>query len=113
MKIPKIEPIFIMAVSLASMSWYLRTAQTLSRSTRTVLSASRRSFCTEFKSPLHTDNLYPGSSLDSRFAKYDLARLKSFSTKFNGVIPMNEISFTYSLASGPGGQNVNKVCLNL
>ena len=29
--------------------------------------------------------------------------------EFNGHIPMNEITKTFSCSSGPGGQNVNKV----
>ncbi|XP_055298254.1 peptidyl-tRNA hydrolase ICT1, mitochondrial isoform X2 [Sitodiplosis mosellana] len=29
--------------------------------------------------------------------------------KFNGYIPMNAVSVTYSRSSGPGGQNVNKL----
>lgn len=29
--------------------------------------------------------------------------------RFNGYIPMNKITVTYSRSSGPGGQNVNKL----
>lgn len=29
--------------------------------------------------------------------------------RFNGYIPMNNITVTYSRSSGPGGQNVNKL----
>jgi hypothetical protein len=62
-----------------------------------------------FKSDIHTDNLYPGSKFNERFAKFDLSKLPNQSDTFNGVIPMKELSFIFSHSSGPGGQNVNKV----
>jgi len=64
--------------------------------------------CTTFKSSIHTDNLYPGSDATSKYAKFDLAKLPTKDQTFTGFIPMNEIEFTYSHSSGPGGQNVNK-----
>lgn len=64
--------------------------------------------CATFKSSIHTDNLYPGSDATSKYAKFDLAKLPTKDQTFTGFIPMNEIEFTYSHSSGPGGQNVNK-----
>ena len=69
--------------------------------------------CATFKSSIHTDNLYPGSDATSKYAKFDLAKLPTKDQTFTGFIPMNEIEFTYSHSSGPGGQNVNKVLLSL
>ena len=68
--------------------------------------------CTTFKSSIHTDNLYPGSDATSKYAKFDLSKLPTKDQTFTGFIPMNEIEFTYSHSSGPGGQNVNKVLLS-
>ena len=70
---------------------------------------SMRCCSTSFKSSLHTDNLYPGSRSTSKFDKYDLSKLPTRESVFSGYIPMNEIQFNYSLSSGPGGQNVQKV----
>src|SRR5690606_17694183 len=34
---------------------------------------------------------------------------ESSPTSFSGYIPMDQIQFSYSTSSGPGGQNVNKL----
>lgn len=68
--------------------------------------------CSTFKSSIHTDNLYPGSSVATKYAKFDLEKLPTKDQTFSGYIPMNEIQFTYSHSSGPGGSNVNKVRFN-
>lgn len=65
--------------------------------------------CSTFKSSIHTDNLYPGSNLDAKFAKFDIEKLPTKDQTFSGYIPMNELDFSYSHSSGPGGSNVNKV----
>ena len=75
--------------------------------TRTSLTSSRS--CATFKSPIHTDNLYPGTKAASKFDKFDIKKLPTKEQTFSGFIPMNELQFTYSHSSGPGGQNVNKV----
>ena len=62
-----------------------------------------------YKSTIHTDILYPGTKINSKFAKYDLNKLPTKDETFSGYIPMKEIEFAYSLSSGPGGQNVQKV----
>jgi len=62
----------------------------------------------KFKSEIHTDNLYPGSTIEDRFATVDLQKLSNKSSLFSGVIPIKEIDLTYSGSSSPGGQNVNK-----
>ena len=62
----------------------------------------------KFKSEIHTDNLYPGSTTEDRFATVDLQKLSNKSSLFSGVIPIKEIDLTYSGSSSPGGQNVNK-----
>ena len=62
----------------------------------------------KFKSEIHTDNLYPGSTIEDRFASVDLQKLSNKSSLFSGVIPVKEIDLTYSGSSSPGGQNVNK-----
>jgi len=62
----------------------------------------------KFKSEIHTDNLYPGSTIEDRFASVDLQKLSNKSSLFSGVIPVKEIDLTYSGSSSPGGQNINK-----
>jgi len=62
----------------------------------------------KFKSEIHTDNLYPGSTIEDRFDSVDLQKLSNKSSLFSGVIPVKEIDLTYSGSSSPGGQNVNK-----
>ena len=64
-------------------------------------------------SSYHTNNLYPGTKTESRFAKFDLNKLPTKDQTFSGVIPMSEIDFNYSLGSGPGGQNVQKVNISM
>jgi peptidyl-tRNA hydrolase ICT1 len=46
-------------------------------------------------------SLYPGSE--------EKVEKGGFSGEFSGVIPVKELTATYSCSSGPGGQNVNKV----
>ena len=65
--------------------------------------------CSTFKSLIHTDNVYPGSNLASKYARFDVTKLPTKDHIFSGYIPMNEINFSYSLSSGAGGQNVQKV----
>ena len=67
--------------------------------------------CSAFKSSIHTDNLYPGSDSNAKFAKFELNKLPTKDETFSGFIPMNELQFSYSHSSGPGGQNVNKVSI--
>ena len=53
--------------------------------------------------------MYPGSNLASKYARFDVTKLPTKDHIFSGYIPMNEIHFSYSLSSGAGGQNVQKV----
>ena len=87
---------------------FLNILRSSSLSSRPTLLVSTRT-CATFKSSIHTDNLYPGSKADSKFAHFDLDKLPTKDQTFSGYIPMNEIQFTYSRSSGPGGMNVNKV----
>ena len=64
-----------------------------------------------YKSTISTDFLYPGTTHQSKFAKYDLTKLPTKDQTFSGYIPMKELEFTYLLSSGPGGQNVQKVSI--
>jgi len=64
--------------------------------------------CSTFKSSIHTDNVYPGTTLASKYARFDVTKLPTKEHVFSGYIPMNEVQFSYSLSSGAGGQNVQK-----
>ena len=93
---------------------FLRTTSSQSRpfliSSRTYsVKGSKIEENTNFKSSIHTDNLYPGSKSASKYANFDLSKLPTKEQTFTGFIPMKEIEFTYSHSSGPGGQNVDKV----
>ena len=62
-----------------------------------------------FKSEIHTDNLYPGSKANDRFTSVEpLSLINSASSYFSGIVPVKELDITYSGSSAPGGQNVNK-----
>lgn len=63
-----------------------------------------------FKSAIHTDNLYPGSDSGQKIENPGPEAVPDpdSGSGFNGFIPMKEIKFTYSLSSGPGGQNAQK-----
>lgn len=75
----------------------------------------RHEFCAlipnrNFKSDIHTDELYPGSKITDRFGAVDLSTLGSSSkSPFDGIIPVKDITITYTGSSAPGGQNVNKI----
>ena len=79
----------------------------IARPCQRLILTSERHYC--YMSSYHTNNLYPGTKSESRFAKFDLNKLPTKDQTFSGVIPMSEIDFNYSLGSGPGGQNVQKV----
>merc|ERR1711976_191199 len=78
----------------------------LARPCQRLILTSERNYC--YMISYHTNNLYPGTKSESRFAKFDLNKLPTKDQTFSGVIPMSEIDFNYSLGSGPGGQNVQK-----
>jgi len=62
-----------------------------------------------FKSEIHTNNLYPGSKVTDRFTLVEPETLANTSSSlFNGIIPVKELDIKYSGSSAPGGQNVNK-----
>ena len=63
-----------------------------------------------YQSSIHPDRLlYPGTSWTTdRFKSSSTVPDSSGHSLFSGHIPMDEVSVTYSLSSGPGGQNVNK-----
>ena len=65
--------------------------------------------CSTFKSSIHTDNVYPGTTLASKYARFDVTKLPTKEHVFPGHIPMNEVQFSYSISSGAGGQHVQKV----
>ena len=83
----------------------------LARPCQRLILTSERHYC--YMSSYHTNNLYPGTKTESRFAKFDLNKLPTKDQTFSGVIPMSEIDFNYSLGSGPGGQNVQKVNISI
>jgi len=62
-----------------------------------------------FKSSVHPDNLFPHAKYSDRFEppKKPVESAKA-ETGFAGVIPPKELTITYSLSSGPGGQHANK-----
>merc|ERR550519_739978 len=57
----------------------------------------------QYKRADSLDKLYPGSSGGK------VSPPKVGETEFSGFIPIKELQINYSLSSGPGGQNVNKV----
>ncbi|XP_047360096.1 peptidyl-tRNA hydrolase ICT1, mitochondrial [Vespa velutina] len=59
-----------------------------------------------YKSAVSLENLYPKSSLKLFTADFVP---EDPSVKFNGYIPIEKLTITYSRSSGPGGQNVNTV----
>ncbi|XP_058124782.1 large ribosomal subunit protein mL62 [Anopheles ziemanni] len=59
-----------------------------------------------YKSDLALETIYPNSSL--RLYTPPPPAAKNDGT-FNGYIPLDKLSITYSRSSGPGGQNVNTV----
>lgn len=60
-----------------------------------------------FSSPVSLSNIYPKSNLDAYKPPPNLPSCPE-PGKFNGFIPMNQLTVTYSRSSGPGGQHVNK-----
>ncbi|XP_031628202.1 peptidyl-tRNA hydrolase ICT1, mitochondrial isoform X2 [Contarinia nasturtii] len=59
-----------------------------------------------FKSDLSPETMYPNSKQKLFTPSPPPPRADN---KFNGYIPMNAVTVTYSRSSGPGGQNVNKL----
>uniref|UniRef100_A0A182PAP9 Large ribosomal subunit protein mL62 n=1 Tax=Anopheles epiroticus TaxID=199890 RepID=A0A182PAP9_9DIPT len=59
-----------------------------------------------YKSDLALETIYPTSSLRLYTPPPPAARPDG---KFNGYIPLEKITISYSRSSGPGGQNVNTV----
>ncbi|KAF7389162.1 hypothetical protein V1477_014741 [Vespula maculifrons] len=59
-----------------------------------------------YKSAVSLENLYPNSNLKLFTANFVP---EDASAKFNGYIPIEKLTITYSRSSGPGGQNVNTV----
>jgi len=84
------------------------TPTTCNKVLRTVSSSSSAS--SSFKSDIHTDRLYPGTTSDDRFKAVSHSEpADSDSLRFSGHIPVSELEIrATSGASGPGGQNVNK-----
>jgi len=60
---------------------------------------------TQFRSSVSLDKLYPCSERQGSTTEEP----KTVGNEFSGFIPINELKIKYSLSSGPGGQNVNKV----
>ena len=60
-----------------------------------------------FSSPISLSNIYPKSNLDAYTPPNDLPTSPE-PGKFNGFIPMNQLTITYARSGGPGGQHVNK-----
>lgn len=96
-------------------------AACLSQHQKSIVTLSTRTF----KSDLALDKLYPQSKQNiftppkvSFTIRYEIRQLNCiYSLKqpapskeaFNGFIPLDQIQVSYDKASGPGGQNVNKV----
>uniref|UniRef100_A0AAG5CWJ3 Large ribosomal subunit protein mL62 n=1 Tax=Anopheles atroparvus TaxID=41427 RepID=A0AAG5CWJ3_ANOAO len=59
-----------------------------------------------YKSDLALETIYPNSSLRLYTPPPPAAKADG---SFNGFIPLDKLSITYSRSSGPGGQNVNTV----
>ena len=92
---------------------FVKTPQLLLVSSNAVAKAPAVRCCSAFKSSIHTDNIYPGTTLASKYAQFDVTKLPTKEHVFSGYIPMNEVQFSYTLSSGAGGQNVQKVKPNL
>jgi len=67
----------------------------------------RTSTRTNYTSAISLKNLHPKSSLKITTPTPD--QISSDNKLFTGYIPVEELEITYSMSSGPGGQNVNKV----
>ena len=94
---------------MSNFSRLLRLSRQCSLLSNNAVSSNTSRCCSTFKSLIHTDNVYPGSNLASKYARFDVTKLPTKDHIFSGYIPMNEIHFSYSLSSGAGGQNVQKV----
>ena len=92
---------------------FVKTPQLLLVSSNAVAKAPAVRCCSAFKSSIHTDNIYPGTTIASKYAQFDVTKLPTKEHVFSGYIPMNEVQFSYTLSSGAGGQNVQKVKPNL
>lgn len=60
------------------------------------------------QSSVHPDNLYPHAKYSDRFSAPPPPPTSDGGI-FSGLIPVKELTMTYSRSSGPGGQSVNKV----
>nr|CAG4635854.1 EOG090X0JCO [Artemia franciscana] len=60
----------------------------------------------KYKSSICLENIYPGSSLN---ILRSVQKPAGDGTNFTGYVPIEQLKVSYSMASGPGGQNVNKV----